>query len=93
LWSRAPWGCTAQMLSSTPLLAWLILLLDCFALVTSMLPCLTCLHDIPAKQSLDSPPMLVLCMCFDDKCWRGIPWCIMVHVWLGELNYLPLIMF
>jgi hypothetical protein len=28
-------------------------------------------------------PMLVLCMWFDDKCWRGIPWCIMVHAWLS----------
>jgi hypothetical protein len=27
--------------------------------------------------------MLVLCMWFDKRCWRGIPWCIMVHVWLG----------
>jgi hypothetical protein len=28
--------------------------------VTSMLPCLTCLYDIPTKQSLGCPPMLVL---------------------------------
>jgi hypothetical protein len=27
--------------------------------------------------------MLVLCMWFDKICWRDIPWCIMVHVWLG----------
>jgi hypothetical protein len=20
---------------------------------------------------------------FDERCWRGIPWCIMVHAWLG----------
>jgi hypothetical protein len=38
-------------------------------------------------------PMLVLCMCFDKRYWRGIPWCIMAHVWLGELDCLPLSMF
>jgi hypothetical protein len=27
--------------------------------------------------------MLVVCMWLDKRCWRGIPWCIMVHVWLG----------
>jgi hypothetical protein len=26
--------------------------------VTSMLPCLTCLHNIPAKQGLGCPPCL-----------------------------------
>jgi hypothetical protein len=51
--------------------------------VTSILPCLTFLHDIPTKESLGCPPMLVLCMWFDKRCWRGILWCIMVHVWLG----------
>jgi hypothetical protein len=61
--------------------------------VTSTLPCLTCIHDIPAKQSFGCPPMLVLCMWFDKRGWRGIPWCIMVHVWLGELDCLPLSMF
>jgi hypothetical protein len=29
-------------------------------------------------------------MWFDKICWRGIPWCIAVHVWLGCL---PLSMF
>jgi hypothetical protein len=29
------------------------------------------------------PPVLVLCMWFDKRCWRGFPWRIMVHVWLG----------
>jgi hypothetical protein len=29
-----------------------------FSWVTSMLPCLTCLHDIPAKQSLGCSPCL-----------------------------------
>jgi hypothetical protein len=38
-------------------------------------------------------PMLVLCMWFNKRCWRGIPWCIMVHVWLGELDCLLLSMF
>jgi hypothetical protein len=28
-------------------------------------------------------PMLVLCMWFDKRCWRGIPWCIVVRAWLG----------
>jgi hypothetical protein len=35
------------------------------------------------NKALAAPLMLVLCMWFDKICWRGIPWCIMVHVWLG----------
>jgi hypothetical protein len=76
-------ACTFQTFSSTPSLALLLLPLDVFAWLTSILPCLTCVHDIPTKQGLGCPPMLVLCMWFDKRCWRGIPWCIMVHVWLG----------
>jgi hypothetical protein len=66
--------------------------LDCFALsLHATLP-----HLIPwesCKTRSWLPSMFVLCMCFDDKCWSDISWCIMVHVWLGEPNYLHLIMF
>jgi hypothetical protein len=59
-WPRAPWGCTFQ--TSRPLLC----LHYCsfhlvFSLwVTTMLPWLTCLNDIPKKQSLGCPPCLSL---------------------------------
>jgi hypothetical protein len=33
--------------------------------------------------------MLVLCMWFDKRCWRGIPWCITVHVWLIQTRLPP----
>jgi hypothetical protein len=57
-WPRAPWGCTFQTFLSTPLLALLLLHLMFSLWVTSMLPCLTCIYDIPAKQSFGCPPCL-----------------------------------
>jgi hypothetical protein len=83
-------ACTFQTFSSTPLLALLLLPLDVFALshLHAPLPHMHPLYSCKTKPWL--PPMLVLCMWFDKRCWRGIPWCIMVHVWLGELDCLPL---
>jgi hypothetical protein len=73
LWPRAPRGCTVQMLSSTPFLAWLIPPLDCFALSHSHAP----LPHIPlwdsCKTQLWLPPMLVLCMWCDEKMLEGHP--------------------
>jgi hypothetical protein len=37
-------------------------------------------------------PMLFLCMWFDESCWEGIQWCIMVHAWFVWLDCLPLSM-
>jgi hypothetical protein len=76
-------ACTFQMFSSTPSLALLLLPLDVFALTHfhTPLPHMPPWYSCKTKTWL--PPMLVICMWFDKKCWRGIPWCIMVHVWLG----------
>jgi hypothetical protein len=74
------------------LLPWLSLPLDCFALshFHASLPHMPPWESCKIKPWL--PPMLVLCMCLDFKWWRSLPWCIMVHVLLGEFNYLHLIM-
>jgi hypothetical protein len=83
LWPRDPQGCTAQTFSSTPLLALLLLTLDDFAWshLHAPLPHMPPWYSYKTKPWL--PPMLVLCLWFDERCWRGIPWCIMVHAWLG----------
>jgi hypothetical protein len=76
-------GVAPPMLSSTPLLALLISPLDCFALSHLHAP-LPHMHPWEScKTKLWLPPILVLCMWFDDKCWRGIQWCIVVYVWLS----------
>jgi hypothetical protein len=65
------------------LLALLLLPLDVFILSCLHAP----LHHMPPWYSCKTkpwlPPMLVLCTWFDKWCWRGTPWCIMVHAWLG----------
>jgi hypothetical protein len=82
-WPRAPRGCTFQTFSSTPLLALLLLPLDDFALshLHASSPHMPPWYSCKTRPWL--PPMLVLCMWFDKRCWRGIPWCIMVHARLG----------
>jgi hypothetical protein len=50
--------------------------------VMSMLPCFTCHHEFPAKQCL-LPPYLFFACDLDESCWKGIPWCIMVHAWFA----------
>jgi hypothetical protein len=92
-WPRAPRGCTFQTFSSTPLLALSLLPLDVFALSPfhALLPHMHPWYTYKTRPWM--PPILVLCMWFDKRCWRGIPWCIMVHVWLGQLDCLPLSMF
>jgi hypothetical protein len=83
LWPRAPRGCTAQVLSSTLLLAWLILPLDCFCFES--LPCSLASHAstrFQQNKALAAPhacPLHVV----SEKCWRGIPWWIMEHAKLS----------
>jgi hypothetical protein len=49
------------------------------------LPCSLALHASMRflQTKLLLPLMLVPCMSFDDNCWRGISWCIIVYVWLS----------
>jgi hypothetical protein len=72
-------GCTAQTLSSTHFLALLVLPLDVFALSHFHTLCLTCLHDIPAKQGLVCPhacPLHVALMKDVGGASRDASWCM-----------------
>jgi hypothetical protein len=81
-WPRAPWVAPPKL--SHPLLClhyWSFHLMY-LLWVMFMLLCLTCLHDFPAKQGLAALPCLSFACGFVKRCWKSIPWCIMVHAWL-----------
>jgi hypothetical protein len=74
-------SCIAQTLSSTPLLALLVLPLDAFALSHVHAPLLHMPPWISCKAMLVSHPCLSFACGLDESCWKGIQWSINVHAW------------
>jgi hypothetical protein len=87
--------CTTQTLSSTPLLALLVLALDALALSHVHAPLLHLLHMPPwisCKVMLSAHPCLSFACGLDESYWKGIQWCIKVQAWLTQLDCLPISM-
>jgi hypothetical protein len=76
-------SCTAQTLLSTPLLVLLVLPLDAFALSHVHAALLHMPLWISCKIILVAHPFLSFACDLDESCWKGIPWCIMVHAWFA----------
>jgi hypothetical protein len=77
-------SCTAQTLSSTPLLALLVLPLDALAFSHVHAPLLHLLHMPPwisYKAMLAAHTYLSFACGLHESCWEGIQWCIKVHAW------------